>query len=280
MADALDVVRDLFRAINRDDVSSAVAFYHPDCRTENAFSGSSDSCDGRASVQAALTAELSETTGALPGGQRYDVTRIAGMETGWGWVRAEWVSLTSARPGGLPRGFSGYSYFWIEDGLIRRQRSIARELPPEFVREPRPPSERRYPSRPLVGIGAVVFSDEGKVLLVKRRHEPLAGQWSLPGGMLELGESLEAGVARELFEETGLHVDVGRVVEVFDRILLDDTGRVRYHFVLVDYLCRVRAGTLTAGSDVDDVVWADPEDLEPYRLAEKPRAVIAKALID
>jgi ADP-ribose pyrophosphatase YjhB (NUDIX family) len=278
VADALDVVRDLFRAINQDDASAAAAFYHPDCRTEHVFSESVPFCDGRAAVEAALASEFSETVGSLPGERRYDVSRIAGMETGWGWVRAEWVSVTAARAGGPARGFSGYSYFWVEDGLIRRQRNIARELPPELVREPKPPSERRYPSRPLVGVGAVVLSNEGKVLLVKRRHEPLAGQWSLPGGMLELGESLEAGVARELFEETGLHVDVGRVVEVFDRILLDDTGRVRYHFVLVDYLCRVRAGTLIAGSDVEDVAWADPANLEPYHLAEKPRTVIVKAL--
>ena len=92
-----------------------------------------------------------------------------------------------------------------------------------------------------------MLSDDGRVLLVKRRHEPLAGQWSLPGGMLELGETLEAGIAREMQEETGLVVTVGPVVEAFDRILLDDTGRVRYHFVLVDYLCRVRGGTLRAG---------------------------------
>ena len=109
------------------------------------------------------------------------------------------------------------------------------------------------------------------------RFEPLAGQWSLPGGMLELGESLEAGLAREMLEETGLHVDVGPVVEVFDRILFDDDGRVRYHFVLVDYVCTVRGGTLASGSDVADVALADPGDLEQYRLAAKARDVIEKA---
>jgi ADP-ribose pyrophosphatase YjhB (NUDIX family) len=96
--------------------------------------------------------------------------------------------------------------------------------------------------------------------------------------MLELGESLEAGLAREMLEETGLHVDVGPVVEVFDRILFDDDGRVRYHFVLVDYACTVRGGTLAAGSDVADVTLADSGALEPYRLAGKARDVIQKAL--
>jgi len=124
---------------------------------------------------------------------------------------------------------------------------------------------------------AVIFTSERLVVLVKRRHEPLAGQWSLPGGMLELGESLEAGLAREMLEETGLHVDVGPVVEVFDRILFDDDGRVRYHFVLVDYVCTVRGGTLASGSDVADVVLADPGDLEKYRLAAKAVDVIEKA---
>ena len=106
----------------------------------------------------------------------------------------------------------------------------------------------------------------------------MAGQWSLPGGMLELGETLEAGVAREMLEETGLVVAVGPVVEVFDRILLDDTGRVRYHVVLVDYLCRVRGGSLAAASDVEAAEFAPPEALASYRLAEKAKSVIGKAL--
>ena len=95
---------------------------------------------------------------------------------------------------------------------------------------------RQYPERPIVGVGAVIVQD-GKVLVVKRKYEPLAGQWSLPGGTLELGETLQEGVAREMREETGLEVEVGPVIEVFDRIMTDDARRVRYHFVLVDYLC-------------------------------------------
>ena len=140
-------------------------------------------------------------------------------------------------------------------------------------------SDRRlYPDRPVVGVGAVVLDENGMVVLIRRRYEPLAGRWSLPGGMLELGETLEAGVAREILEETGLQVAVGPVVEVFDRILLDDDRRVRYHFVLVDYLCRPIGGVLQSGSDVDAAVLADPADLTAYGLTEKATAVIARGV--
>jgi ADP-ribose pyrophosphatase YjhB (NUDIX family) len=136
---------------------------------------------------------------------------------------------------------------------------------------------RSYPERPIVGVGAVIVVD-GKVVLIKRRFEPLAGQWSLPGGTLEVGESLEAGTAREILEETGLVVEVGPVIEVFDRILFDADERVRYHFVLIDYLCRPTGGTLRHGSDVDDAVLADPSDLERFRLTPKATAIINRAL--
>jgi 8-oxo-dGTP diphosphatase len=134
---------------------------------------------------------------------------------------------------------------------------------------------REYPERPIVGVGAVIV-DAGAVVLIKRRYEPLAGQWSLPGGMLELGETLEAGAAREMLEETGLVVEVGPVIEVFDRIMFDDERRVRYHFVLVDYLCWPVSGELRAGSDVDDAVFAAPEDLAGFGLTTKAAAVIER----
>jgi len=144
------------------------------------------------------------------------------------------------------------------------------------VTEPR--SDRReYPERPIVGVGAVIVRD-GRVLVVRRRFEPLAGRWSLPGGTLELGETLEAGVAREMREETGLDVEVGPVIEVFDRILLDEARRVRYHFVLVDYLCWPVGGELRPGSDVDSAIFVDPAGLGPYDLTVKARAVIDRAL--
>ena len=115
-------------------------------------------------------------------------------------------------------------------------------------------------------------------MLVKRRFEPLAGQWSLPGGAVEVGETLERSIAREVEEETGLIVDVGPIVEVFDRILLDSDGRVQYHFVLIDYLCRPTGGRLAAGSDVGDVAIVDLGQLEPYALTAKALDVIDKAV--
>ena len=137
--------------------------------------------------------------------------------------------------------------------------------------------KRQYPERPIAGVGAVII-EAGKVVLVRRRYEPLAGRWSLPGGTLELGETLEAGVAREMREETGLDVEVGPVIEVFDRIMLDADSRVRYHFVLVDYVCWPVGGELQAGSDVDSAVLVDPASLDAYDLTAKAQSVIARAL--
>lgn len=136
---------------------------------------------------------------------------------------------------------------------------------------------RQYPERPIVGVGAVILMD-GKVVLIKRRYEPLKGEWSLPGGGVEIGETLEAAVAREMLEETGLQVEVGPVIEVFDRIMRDEEQRVRYHYVLIDYLCWPVAGDLVAGSDVDDAVLVDPGSLEPYNLTKKATAVIERAV--
>jgi 8-oxo-dGTP diphosphatase len=136
---------------------------------------------------------------------------------------------------------------------------------------------REYPDRPFVGVGAVIV-DGARVVLVRRRFEPLAGQWSLPGGAVETGEALEACVAREMREETSLLVDVGPVIEVFDRITRDVRGRVQYHYVLVDYLCWPVSGALEAGSDVDAAVWAEVSDLGRYHLADKAIAVITRAL--
>ena len=139
----------------------------------------------------------------------------------------------------------------------------------------KPRGSREYPERPIVGVGAVIV-ERGRVVLIRRRYEPLAGQWSLPGGTLELGETLEHGAAREMVEETGLVVHVGPVIEVFDRIMLDEEQRVRYHFVLVDYLCWPLSGELRAGSDVEDAVFAAREDLVQYNLTAKATAVIER----
>jgi ADP-ribose pyrophosphatase YjhB (NUDIX family) len=115
--------------------------------------------------------------------------------------------------------------------------------------------QREFPETPLVGVGAVVV-DKGRVLLVRRGHEPLKGHWSLPGGLLEVGESLMDGVAREVREETGLVVEALELVELLDRIHRDGE-RVRYHYVIADYLCRVVGGELTAASDADEARWVD-----------------------
>ena len=113
--------------------------------------------------------------------------------------------------------------------------------------------QREFPEAPLVGVGAVVV-DAGRVLLVRRGHEPSKGEWSLPGGLLEVGESLTAGVAREAFEETGLTVEPVELIELLDRIHRDG-NRIRYHYVIADYLCRVVGGELKAASDAEAVRW-------------------------
>jgi mutator protein MutT len=115
--------------------------------------------------------------------------------------------------------------------------------------------QREFPDIPLVGVGAVIV-DEGRVLLVRRGTEPLRGEWSLPGGLLEVGESLMAGVVREVREETGLTVEPVELIELLDRIYREGE-RVRYHYVIADYLCRVVGGALQAATDADAVRWVE-----------------------
>jgi ADP-ribose pyrophosphatase YjhB (NUDIX family) len=115
--------------------------------------------------------------------------------------------------------------------------------------------QREFPQTPLVGVGAVVVH-EGRVLLVRRGSEPLKGHWTLPGGVLEVGETLVEGVVREVREETGLAVEPLELVELLDRIHRED-GRVRYHYVIADYLCRVTGGELRAASDADEARWVE-----------------------
>jgi 8-oxo-dGTP diphosphatase len=275
--DPMDVVRALFRAVNDGEVDAVRACYSDDCILEHVFTHDDGVYQGREEASMRWRAEYAAYAGALPGGHRVAVSSVAGIETGWGWVRAEWVSSLLRRDTGSVEHLAGYSHFWVEDGLIRRQRNISRPVA-SIDAAPPPASERRYPTKPLVGVGAVILTDDRRVVLVKRRHEPLAGQWSLPGGMLELGETLEAGAGREIHEETGLIVDVGPVVDVFDRILVDETGRVRYHFVLIDYLCHSRGGELAAATDVGEVALADPEQLGGFRISEKAADVIRRAV--
>jgi len=143
-------------------------------------------------------------------------------------------------------------------------------------------SSREYPERPVVGVGGVVIHD-GRALIVRRGSEPLKGQWSIPGGTLELGETLAEGVARELQEETGLEVRVLDLIEIFERILPDPNGgsatpaRPQYHFVIADYLCEIVSGTPAASSDVTDVALVREEDLGPYNLSPTATRVVQKA---
>ncbi|MGH9642267.1 MAG: NUDIX hydrolase [Terriglobales bacterium] len=137
--------------------------------------------------------------------------------------------------------------------------------------------KRDYPDRPLVGVGAVVVR-EGKVVIVQRGTEPLKGQWSVPGGALEVGETLRECAAREALEETGLKVQAGEVLEVFDSIYRQANGRIQFHYVLIDFACRWIEGELRAGGDAVQAKWVTLGELSEYEVAETARKVIAKAL--
>ena len=137
--------------------------------------------------------------------------------------------------------------------------------------------KRDYPEHPIIGVGAVIVGGD-KALLVRRATEPLKDEWSVPGGVLELGEKLRVGAAREALEETGLTVEVGEVLDVFDSIFPDADGRTKYHFVLIDFLCRPIAGEATAGSDVSEVRWVKEEELAALNLRESIAEVDRKGL--
>ena len=135
---------------------------------------------------------------------------------------------------------------------------------------------RRYPRRPILGVGAIILKRDS-VLLVERGKSPLEGYWSLPGGVLETGERLEEGIRREVLEETGLAVKPLRVITIFERIMPDALGRIEYHYVLIDYLCRVTGGTLKAADDVSRAEWVARRRLAQYKITEGTLPVIEKA---
>ncbi|HEV2729094.1 MAG TPA: NUDIX hydrolase [Terriglobales bacterium] len=136
---------------------------------------------------------------------------------------------------------------------------------------------REYPDRPFVGVGAIIV-DDGRVLLVKRGHAPLAGEWSVPGGVLELGETVREGVVREALEETGLTVETLELLGVFDRVVRDLDERTLYHYVLIDFLCQRVSGELCAAGDADEARWFRAEELANLPLAKDTAAVIQSAL--
>jgi ADP-ribose pyrophosphatase YjhB (NUDIX family) len=136
---------------------------------------------------------------------------------------------------------------------------------------------REYPDNPLVGVGAVIV-DGKRVLLIRRGQPPLLGEWSLPGGVLECGETLREATVREAREETGLVVETVDMLGVYERVIRSDDGRVRYHYVLIDYLCRPVAGDLKAGSDAADVRWFTRDELPALNLAYDTNDVVLKGL--
>jgi 8-oxo-dGTP diphosphatase len=138
-------------------------------------------------------------------------------------------------------------------------------------------SGRRYPKYPLLGVGALIF-DGDRILLAERGKEPLKGWWSLPGGLVETGERLRDAIRREVLEETGLEVEPLEEIEIFERIMRDSAGAAEYHYVLVDYVCRVTGGALVPGDDVSRVEWVRREDLGGYRITEGTVGVIEKGL--
>ena len=157
---------------------------------------------------------------------------------------------------------------------------------------------REYPSKPLVGVGAVIV-DSGRVAVIQRGNPPLLGEWSIPGGLVELGETVREAAAREALEETGLLVDVGdakgdtrrggsisgqpasgpgSVLGVFDRVVRDEAGRVQYHYVLVDILCGVLSGDLRAGGDAAEARWLTKEELNNFPIEEAARRILLNGL--
>jgi 8-oxo-dGTP diphosphatase len=135
--------------------------------------------------------------------------------------------------------------------------------------------QREFPELPLVGVGAVII-ENARVLLVKRAHPPLAAQWSIPGGVLEVGEMVREAAIREVREETGLIVEPGDLLGVYDRVLRNAEQRVQYHYVLIDFLCRPAGGELQAADDATEVGWYTCEELPVLRLAEDTLDVIRK----
>lgn len=135
--------------------------------------------------------------------------------------------------------------------------------------------KRNYPDRPIVGVGAVIIH-EGRALIVQRAYEPRRGEWTVPGGVLEVGETLRAGTEREVLEETGLRVTAGDVIDVFESIWPDANGTTEFHYVLVDFMCELVSGELKPATDVADARWITPDELGTLNLIGKTAVAIRK----
>jgi len=198
LRDPFDLVREWFAAYNRGDLAALGSYYGEAASLEHEDGRS----DGRESIGAAWLARFTAWGPGFEGGVRRRLRMVGLVENGL--VHAEWLER-EADGTGTVRERRGYSDFQVERGAVLSQHDVFYEgsAEPEIIAGAPPLPPRKYPPRPVVGIGAVIVHDD-RVVLIKRKYEPLAGQWSLPGGTLELGESLEAGVAREIHEETGL----------------------------------------------------------------------------
>lgn len=137
--------------------------------------------------------------------------------------------------------------------------------------------KREYPDAPIVGVGAIICND-ARILLIRRGREPSKGRWSFPGGGVELGETVHDAVCREALEETGLQVEVGDLVAIVDRILRDDTGRIQYHYVILDFLARPVGGILRPGDDAGDACWASLADLNDLDVTEQAKEIAQNLL--
>ncbi|MEM3597194.1 MAG: NUDIX hydrolase [Candidatus Bathyarchaeia archaeon] len=131
--------------------------------------------------------------------------------------------------------------------------------------------KRLYPKQPVVGVGAVIIQN-GKILLEKRKSEPGRGKWSIPGGLVELGESVSQTVVREVAEETGLEVYEPELIDIVDNVVRDENGEVKYHFVIIDFFVKLKGGELKAQSDAEELRWVPLSEVEKYDLTKTFRA--------
>ncbi|MGQ9624411.1 MAG: NUDIX hydrolase [Candidatus Bathycorpusculaceae bacterium] len=135
--------------------------------------------------------------------------------------------------------------------------------------------KRLYPEQPVTGVGAVIVLD-GKILLEKRKSEPGRGKWSIPGGLVELGESVKKAVVREVREETGLEVENPELIDVVDDIIVDDNGEIKYHFIILDYFVKLGGGELNAADDAEELRWVPLAEAEKYDLTKTLREFLKR----
>jgi ADP-ribose pyrophosphatase YjhB (NUDIX family) len=137
--------------------------------------------------------------------------------------------------------------------------------------------DREYAGHPMVGVGGIVLN-EGKVLLVRRGQQPGYGKWSIPGGMVELGESLTEAIRREVLEECGIEIELADVIAVLERVIRREDERVRYHYILIDFLGYWKGGELQPASDILEARWADPSEMENLEMTDRTKQVVFEAM--